>query len=823
MGMEKLFKSSLFLKVFSTTLGAVIALFFVMYLFSVPYIQSTAEGIEERTAHTVLNNIYDRVEYIHHSLENNRQAVLLARKAELRNIISTVEARAKWLAKEVQEGKFTHEQAKRRLLDGIRQTQYGNNDYVWASNYRSVLVSHPDPKLNNTDFSRQRDTRGNLIVPPMVAGALASGEGYYSYWWRRLGEERPIEKLTFYKHLPAFDLVIGTGVYLDDIDAALERQRATAIEDLRQQLHATRLARSGYVYIFDTQNNVIIHPNANIEGKNFAGMIDPATKQELPPMLKAAADKPDGVRYKWDSPATPGVYVYDKISWVRYFPGFDWYICSSVYVDELRESAQIIRNRMLVIFAITLLCSIALVYLSVKRLVDPLRQLSATAKSIEDGNLDARCPTRRDDEIGVVTAAFNGMVDRLQDNIQNLDAKVEERTAEREKAYAERKEAETNLCESEDYNKMLFQESLLPMVVMDPLSGFIDCNQAAIQIYGFASREDVLGKTLLDVSAPTQYDGADSGPIAQDHVLAALDHGMDIFEWRHRRPNGEIWDAVIHLMSFHYRGLPLLQFTLEDITEKRKAEEARRKLDQLKSDFLSSVSHELRTPMTSIVGFAKLIKKKLDDVILPATTTDQKTARAATQVRSNLDVIVSESERLTLLINDVLDSAKLEDGKMEWQPVSLMPAKLIERAVNVTATLAEQKGLKLSATCPTDIPAVTGDENRLLQVLINLISNAIKFTQDGYVNVYASSQEDQVVFSVEDSGIGIAGENQADVFDKFRQIGNTLTDKPQGTGLGLSICRQIVTHHGGKIWVDSEEGKGSTFHFSIPCDRACQS
>lgn len=820
MGKEKSFKSSLFLRAFSTTAVAVVLLYVVMYFLSVPFIQRTVESIEESHARTVLNNVSGAVEKIHQDIETSRTDIVLARKMGLRDILSVVGSRASWLEEQVKAGKLSKAQAKRALLDELRQLHYGNNDYVWASNYASVLVSHPDPALDGADFSAKRDARGNLIVPPMVAIARASGDGYHSYWWRRLGQEQQVEKLSYFKHFPFFALVIGTGVYVDEIETMLARRLALDIDELREQLRTTRLAKTGYVYVFDRQSKVLIHPNANLEGKSLAGMIDPVTRQELAPMLMAAADRPEGVRYKWDSPSDPGNYVYDKVSWVRYSPGLDWYIGSSAYVDEFVESARTLRNRMLGVFAMTLLLSIALVYLFVKRLVAPLKQLSATALSIEQGDLDARCTLQRDDEIGVVAEAFNGMVDRLRDSIQNLDAKVEERTVEREKAYAERREAETKLGESEDYNKMLFQESHQPMVVMDRQLGFVDCNAAAVAVYGLVRREDVLGKFPLDFSTATQYDGTDSRAAGTQRLHSALTHGIEKFEWRHRRPDGQIWDAMVSLMVFNYRGRLLLQFTLEDITEKKRAEEERRKLDQLKSDFLSSVSHELRTPITSVVGFAKLVRKKLDEVILPRTATDEKTARTVAQVRGNLDIIVTESDRLSLLINNVLDSAKLDADRVEWDFVSLSATRLLEHAATVVSTLAAQKGLALSCRTETDLPEFSGDEARLLQVLINLVSNAVKFTEHGHIALHAELREGFIRFGVEDTGIGIAPADRNAVFDKFRQIGDTLTDKPEGSGLGLSICQQIIDRHGGKIWVESELGKGSVFYFTIPVVQA---
>lgn len=197
-------------------------------------------------------------------------------------------------------------------------------------------------------------------------------------------------------------------------------------------------------------------------------------------------------------------------------------------------------------------------------------------------------------------------------------------------------------------------------------------------------------------------------------------------------------------------------------------------------------------------------------------TGDDKTVRAMAQVTGNIDIIIRESERLTLLISDVLDSAKLDAGKMEWQFLPLSPNSLLERAAATTAPLAAQKGLALSWRDNLDLPEIMGDKNRLLQVLINLISNAVKFTEQGQIRLSAVQVDGFVRFSVQDTGVGIAPENHAHIFDKFRQIGDTLTDKPQGTGLGLSICHQIVKHHGGDIGLESASDIGSTFYFTVP-------
>jgi signal transduction histidine kinase/CheY-like chemotaxis protein len=239
--------------------------------------------------------------------------------------------------------------------------------------------------------------------------------------------------------------------------------------------------------------------------------------------------------------------------------------------------------------------------------------------------------------------------------------------------------------------------------------------------------------------------------------------------------------------------------------------------DAAKSAFLSTVSHELRTPLTSVLGFAKIIKKRLEDRIFPLVRADDgKVEATIRQVEDNLKVVVSEGERLTKLIDDVLDLAKIEAGKFEWHSEPVTVQELIERATGATSSLFEQKGLQLAQEIEPGLPVITGDRDRLIQVVINLISNAVKFTSQGSITCRARRRDGDIVVSVADTGMGIAPADQPKVFERFKQVGDTLTDKPKGTGLGLPICKEIVEHHGGRLWVESEIGKGSTFSFTVP-------
>jgi signal transduction histidine kinase/DNA-binding response OmpR family regulator len=251
--------------------------------------------------------------------------------------------------------------------------------------------------------------------------------------------------------------------------------------------------------------------------------------------------------------------------------------------------------------------------------------------------------------------------------------------------------------------------------------------------------------------------------------------------------------------------------------EASQARAAAEEADAAKSSFLSTVSHELRTPLTSVLGFAKIIRRRLEERLFPLIPEDdRKVQQAKAQVIENLGVVVSEGERLTKLIDDVLDLAKIEAGKFTWNMGSVSVADVIERATAATSSLLDAKKLNLQREIEAGLPDITGDQDRLIQVVINLISNAVKFTDAGSITCSVHKRDSELVVSVKDSGIGIAVIDQPKVFEKFKQVGDTLTDKPKGTGLGLPICKEIVEYHGGRIWVESEPGQGSTFSFTLP-------
>ena len=244
--------------------------------------------------------------------------------------------------------------------------------------------------------------------------------------------------------------------------------------------------------------------------------------------------------------------------------------------------------------------------------------------------------------------------------------------------------------------------------------------------------------------------------------------------------------------------------------ELRAANERLKELDRLKDEFISTVTHELRTPLTSIRAFSEILRADPD--------------LEPTQRRKFVDIIAKETERLTRLINQVLDLAKIESGQVEWELSRVDMNEVVADSVTAMSQVFREKDVEVKVHAPPQVPPVRADIDRVVQVLFNLLSNAVKFCEPGRgrIDVRLSIVGKFVRVAVQDNGPGLSSVEQAVIFDKFRQAGDNLTGKPQGTGLGLYISRHIVEHFGGRLWVESQPGAGACFSFTLPVEQAIE-
>ena len=318
---------------------------------------------------------------------------------------------------------------------------------------------------------------------------------------------------------------------------------------------------------------------------------------------------------------------------------------------------------------------------------------------------------------------------------------------------------------------------------------------------GVADVAQIVPDARLVQFVETQLAGAIGSASARVMVASAVDEEALDLDGVMR-----ILDEASQLRAYSH-ALEEKSQSLERATaELREANEKLKSLDRLKDDFMSSVTHELRTPLTSIRALSELMH---DDPDMDGA-----------QRQQFLDIIVAEAERLSRLVNQVLDMAKIESGQADWHASNVDLRQVLEQSAGSMAETFRERGIRLVLSLPDAVPMVWADADRLTQVVLNLLSNAAKYAprDTGIVNVHLWADARRVSFEVKDNGPGIPPDQQAMVFEKFRQVAGDQHYRPGGTGLGLPISRQIVEHFGGRLWLTSTPGQGACFGVELPLD-----
>jgi PAS domain S-box-containing protein len=382
----------------------------------------------------------------------------------------------------------------------------------------------------------------------------------------------------------------------------------------------------------------------------------------------------------------------------------------------------------------------------------------------------------------------------------------------------ERKRSEELLQQSEERHRKLFENNPHPTWVFDRETlRFLAVNAAAVRKYGY-SREEFLAMTIKDIRPPEDV------PALLETVSALGDRNETNGTWQHRLKDGTIIDAEITSYALTFLGRAARVVLAVDITQRKLNEAEKREFidrlaasnqelglrnreveraTQLKSKFLASMSHELRTPLNAIVGFSDLLADGIPGEL------NAKQKRFVNHIKQG-------SAHLLQLINDILDLSKIEAGQLELRCEDFQLKDALPEVLSTIRPLGMIKNIQIQHKLKTDF-SVYADRVRFKQVLYNLLSNAVKFTpKEGRIDIDCVEKGNEVCISVTDTGIGIRAEDQAIVFEEFRQVeGNTDTAN-EGTGLGLAITKRLVEQQGGKISLESEPGKGSRFTFTLP-------
>ena len=505
-------------------------------------------------------------------------------------------------------------------------------------------------------------------------------------------------------------------------------------------------------------------------------------------------------------------------------PEMGWHLIAEIDTQEAFTPVTQLTNIFLLIFAIILFISIFISSVISRTITRPLRRLHEGTEEITKGNLDYKVGTPSPDEVGQLSRAFDEMTtnlkksrEELEDYSRNLEEKIEVRTRELsdinqdlEKEIIERKQIEETLNKSQQELTSVFKSSPESLIYHDEQGTILKINPRFTEVFGYTLNE-LEGRNINEgMIFPRDKTKEESKKITQ----TVLEKGLIRIETIRKKKDGTLFPVVISASPIIIKGKSkgiiaiYSDITKEKLAEKEiiKAKKEAELANQAKSAFLASMSHEIRTPMNAIIGMGELMKN--------TTLNDEQ--------KEYLDMLRISADNLLNVINDVLDISKIESGHIEIEKIEFNLWELIE-SIGVTLGIkASQKKLELLCYSNPDVPQyVMGDPTRLRQILINLAGNSLKFTEKGEIaiNVKILKREDEKVslhFTVKDTGIGIPKEKQAKIFESFSQVDSSTTRKYGGTGLGLSICKQLAELMGGKIWVESEVSKGSTFHFTLP-------
>ncbi|MBW2131598.1 MAG: response regulator [Deltaproteobacteria bacterium] len=605
-----------------------------------------------------------------------------------------------------------------------------------------------------------------LSILPILAVSFIGAMGTTCYFFRNALEDLAVNWLEIRLN-EAFQIVVTQEEMLKTY--RLEQFAASILKaqmDAAEMIASVNVGEKGYAFAVSSWGVIEAHPDSEQVRKRIENVRWFQTMQGM---------KNGRLTFSGKNGRHFAVY--------RHFPPWEWYILVAAPEKELLGA---LHRTLPYVFFIAVFGGtglvITLIFVS-QRISHPLRQLAKAAERIGKGDLSARISIRRSDELGKLVIVFNQMAQRLSETLDTLK-------------------------NSEKHFRLLIENASDIILLLDDKGTLRYASPSVQRVLGH-SPDAIIGGSVFDHVHPEDLDS----------VRRAFDARLERpgmtppLACRFRRKDGG-WRSVEVIADNMLKDPAVAGIIINarDITEKKEmeglqqAKMAAEAANRAKSEFLANMSHEIRTPMNAIVGLIHLMLK---------TDPNQKQRGYLTAMHRSAKILLG-------IINDILDFSRIEEGQLHLEETEFDIEALTDHLVDMFAEPVSEKGLELMTFFASDIPeTVIGDSLRLEQVLINIVGNAVKFTEAGEILLRVSVQErrDDTIrlrFSVRDTGIGIAEEDLSNLFSPFTQADASFTRKYGGTGLGLAISKRIVTLMGGDIHVQSREGIGSEFVFTVP-------
>lgn len=741
----------------------------------------------QENALNLMKTVVLNVDNQHRSLLFHKNAVLERKRIELKNIVEIGINEIRDAYDREKKGLLSRKQAQQLAKERVKRIRYDKDvGYLWINDMgRPIpkMIMHPlmpeldgkildDPKFNCALGSRQN------LFKAFVDKCIEKGEGFVDYLWPKhtahgISEEQ--SKLSFGRLFRPWGWVLGTGLYIDDINNEVEKRMVAIIDDLKRTFSKVKMGQNGYMFVFNGSNEFIIHPQfGKDEGLN---LVNPNTGNLVLDDLKNAAKTPTiAYEYKWDKPPLyAGVFNFWKRAYVQYYRPLDWYIASSVYIDESEQGVSILRQRILFISAILLVLAVIFSFIFSNSLSKPVVRLTNAAQKIKQHGLSSVIiPVEGTSETKKLGLILGQMIRSLKSAID------------------EKEEAGKSI-------EVLF--NIMPIGVM-----LVDRNMKIQLMNGYIKKmigyegDDIIGKSC------DQYF---CGNVEAMCPYWDLGEQVDNIETVIHDVQKKAIPVLKSSMRINFRGQEVMVETFVDMSNIKKIE--KEKIEMQKQVFQSAklasigelaagVAHEINNPLAIINGYIDVLKGKLKKGELKNELIQK--------------AIIKQEDAVARIAN-IVDGLRTY-ARMDTSYVEIIDLhQLIEKTVNMVKNLYENKNIELDLVLKAKDQFIKGNIGKFQQILMNFLSNAKDAIGDktsGKIKIETINRDRNIIIKISDNGHGILPENMNKIFETFF----TTKSPGEGTGLGLGIVQSLVTEMGGNVEVDSEYGLGTTFTTIFP-------
>ena len=771
---------------------------------------------ENKSAENLLEVVVLAVETQYNTTRNQQQELIGDRKDHLKERVESVLTFLNAYYELFEQGLLSEQEAQQSALKHLKKMRYDDgNSYIWISN---TTMPHPKVMMHPTVSELNGVVAHPDLLPHFsdnidlfrkaVDISQANGGGYLEYMW---GEPQK-KKLSYVAIFEKWNWIVGSGIYLDEIEVSVNEYLNDALDELKKTLQQVRVAESGYVFVFTGDEEMLIHPELeNVDMRQFENIgKHPFILDEL---MMAAHSEEQSFDYIWDKPPKfTGEYRFRKRAFVRYFEPLDWYIASSVYNSDIALPSQLLTQQLLIVGIILLFVVALVVFFLARHLTKPLANLARSARKIQiSGIHSSDIPVGGSSEIkelGIILAdmlasikqADNEKESLLQD-LEKFNTRLRNINKKLKTEISERKHAEHALRKSEEKYKGIVENTVDTIMLSNPDGTISYLSPACKEVLGHDPES--LSDSLLPITHP---DDINIARFVQEQFVAGK-NGTNV-EFRIVTEQKRLkWISCSWSPVWQDDLIYMIVTVIRDITTRKNVEEELIKSHKMESlgVFAGGIAHDFNNLMMAMLGNIAIAKMEIP---------------ADSNIFKNLENTEKAIRRAGKLGQQLLAFSK---GEITSKKVIVLTS-FIEESIN---SIVRDSNVQVEFSLPADLWRVDVDKHNMRQVFTSITENALQaMNNEGVLTVKARNvtvtedsdlaitQGEYVEISVQDQGVGIAKEHMSKIFDPYFTTKEKSAIK--GTGLGLATVYSIVRQHGGYVNVDSHINKGTTFYIYLP-------